>query len=286
MSYIQTAQEIINNLDGLSEEDKGNRQKCWEAICMALEDAPVGIIGDVGSYYGTGIADPGTRTEQIGDRTGDTVKKVGWYVANGQSGTPNMLNKVPRMEASSGVNRGSDDAVVVSHNHTFTGTALGNHTHTFTGSSTTTGNPSANHTHSINHTHGGWYADSGHVHGSSNMFACVMFDTANYIRWIGRGSFTSTSVVTCDIWGGGGNAGVGGVAVYGNTDGPSSSSQPAYSGNSGTVSAWHTHNVTAAGNNSNNSAGTPSGTISTVGEAGTGKNMQASFSLIPIIKMS
>jgi len=75
------------------------------------------IVGETSFYSGTGIADPATRTEDIGDRTGDTVSKPGWKVANGLAGTPPMLERFLRMEAASGNTGGSDDAVVVSHYH-------------------------------------------------------------------------------------------------------------------------------------------------------------------------
>jgi len=74
-------------------------------------------IGTILMYDGTGIADVSTRTEDIGDREGDTISLPGWKVCNGNGGTPNLLNKFIRSEASSGNTGGSDDAVVVSHSH-------------------------------------------------------------------------------------------------------------------------------------------------------------------------
>jgi len=72
------------------------------------------IIGEVSFYYGIGIVDPATRTEDIGDRAGDTVSKPGWKVANGNAGTPNMLNRFLRMESTSGNTGGEDTHVLTS----------------------------------------------------------------------------------------------------------------------------------------------------------------------------
>jgi hypothetical protein len=41
----------------------------------------------------------------------------GWYACNGNVSTPNLLNKFIRSESASGNTGGSDDAVVVGHNH-------------------------------------------------------------------------------------------------------------------------------------------------------------------------
>jgi len=185
-------------------------------------------IGTVLMYNGTGIADADIRTEDIGERGGDTIGKMpGWRVCNGNASTPNLFNRFIRSENASGNIGGSDDAIVVSHHHT------------------------------INHTHSTSYATSSHVHGSSNMYADVHFDAANYIRWIARGSFTSTSHYACDIWHAGGDATASGVAISGNTNGPNSYSQPAYAGDSGDI-----------------------------GSSGTGANKPAYYSLIFIVRMS
>jgi len=90
------------------------------------------IVEEVSFYSGSGIADPATRTEDIGDRTGDTVSKPGWKVANGLAGTSNMLDRFLRMESVAGNTGGSDDAIVVSHNHTgTTGNQSVNHSHNY-----------------------------------------------------------------------------------------------------------------------------------------------------------
>jgi len=91
---------------------------------------PVGVIL---MYNGSGIADAASRTEDIGDRTGDTISLPGWKACNGNAGTPNMLNRFLRMESASGNTGGSDDAIVVSHTHT-----------------NSVGNQSANHDHNVN----------------------------------------------------------------------------------------------------------------------------------------
>jgi microcystin-dependent protein len=57
---------------------------------------------------------------------------TGWALCDGNNGTPNLLNKFIRGTDLDGVGAtgGSDDAVVVSHGHSFTGTAMGTHKHT------------------------------------------------------------------------------------------------------------------------------------------------------------
>jgi hypothetical protein len=74
-------------------------------------------IGTVLMYNGSGIANPGSRNTPLGDESGDTIKMPGWYVCNGNASTPNLLNKFVRAEAASGNTGGSDNAIVVSHNH-------------------------------------------------------------------------------------------------------------------------------------------------------------------------
>lgn len=82
---------------------------------------PVGIVK---MYDGTGIADADTRTEAIGDREGDTVEMPGWYVMNGQSGTPDLRNKFIRSENASGNTGGADT-------HTLTTTQIPAHNHSY-----------------------------------------------------------------------------------------------------------------------------------------------------------
>jgi len=62
---------------------------------------------------------------------GGTVPS-GWVVCNGANGTPNLTNKFIRAGTASGATGGSDDAVNVSHSHTFSGNALPAHSHTYT----------------------------------------------------------------------------------------------------------------------------------------------------------
>ena len=59
---------------------------------------------------------------------------TGWYLCNGLNGTPNLTDKFIVGAGSTyavAATGGSADAVVVSHTHTFTGTALPPHTHTY-----------------------------------------------------------------------------------------------------------------------------------------------------------
>jgi hypothetical protein len=208
-------------------------------------------IGTVLMYNGTGIADVETRTEDIGERTGDSISLLGWKVCNGLAGTPNLLNKFIRSMSASGNTGGSDDAMA--HTHAFTQPSA----HEIT-------QPTFN-TPTLSH--------AAHSHGSSNMFACInAFDTANYTRWIGRGSFASTSVVACEIWAGGSNATVGGVAISGNTDSTTDSSHAA-------AACTRTTDVALTNNHSG-------GAVGAVNESRTGQNMPAYYSLIFIIRMS
>ena len=60
----------------------------------------------------------------------------GWFLCNGQNGTPNLTN---RFVVGSGnlytldTTGGTKDRIVVSHNHSATTSSSGNHTHTMTG---------------------------------------------------------------------------------------------------------------------------------------------------------
>lgn len=77
-------------------------------------------IGTILMYNGTGIYNVAGRTLKLGDEQNDTISDIpygNWYVCNGNSGAPNMLNKFVRGEATSGIVGGSDNAVVVSHKH-------------------------------------------------------------------------------------------------------------------------------------------------------------------------
>lgn len=67
---------------------------------------------------------------------------TGWLLCNGTSGTPNLINRFILGAAAAatnpivGASGGSHDAIVVSHTHTFTGTA---HSHTFSNQNFSTG---------------------------------------------------------------------------------------------------------------------------------------------------
>ena len=93
-----------------------------EELIKLTADGKVSIshllpIGTVLMFNGNGIHDAASRSSDIGSDPSDTISMPGWYVCNGKSGTPNLLNKFIRSEAISGNTGGSDDAVVVSHNH-------------------------------------------------------------------------------------------------------------------------------------------------------------------------
>ena len=109
--------------------------KITDNLYIGAEKVTAVPIGTILMYDGTGIADVASRSEDIGDRAGDTISLPGWKVCNGNGGTPNLLNKFIRSEATSGNTGGSDDAIVVNHSHTMY------------------------HTHSINHDHGSFTSD-------------------------------------------------------------------------------------------------------------------------------
>lgn len=90
-------------------------------------------------YDGTGIVDVDTRETQIGDEGGDTIEMSGWFVANGQASTPNLIDKFLRGEVASANTGGSDDAIVVEHTHQLRGVGTGSpQFQCFTASQTTT----------------------------------------------------------------------------------------------------------------------------------------------------
>ena len=75
-------------------------------------------IGTIIMYNGTGIDNVASRTEQIGDDPQDTISMPGWFVCNGLVSTPNLFGKFIRAGTSSGGVGGSNDSIVVQHNHT------------------------------------------------------------------------------------------------------------------------------------------------------------------------
>jgi len=68
-------------------------------------------------YDGTGIVEVETREIEIGAHGSDTIEMVGWFVCNGHADTPNLFDKFIRGAIASGGTGGSNDAVVVDHNH-------------------------------------------------------------------------------------------------------------------------------------------------------------------------
>lgn len=140
---------------------------------------------------------------------------------------------------------GNKNAIVPYHNHTFTGSALGNHSHTFTGSKlgnhshTFTGNAVSGHTHSgPSHSHGGVVTGLELIPG-------------------GRSTGAGKSVMNVTT----GNTGAAGTGATG------SAGAHTPSGSISSVSAG-----TPSGTISSASAGTPSGTISYSGTNGNTNN--------------
>lgn len=95
----------------------------WDRVIGKSDVSPV---GEVRMYSGTGIANVEARTVQLGDEIGDSFAMPGWFVCNGLAGTPDLKKSFIRCDVVSGVVGGSDDAVVVSHDHNLnTGTGSG-----------------------------------------------------------------------------------------------------------------------------------------------------------------
>ncbi len=90
-------------------------------------------IGTILMYNGAGIANVVSRTVEIGAEGGDTIEMAGWFACNGNASTPNLFYKFIRGGTTPGTLGGSNDAIVVQHNHS--------------GSS---GSQSASHSHVIN----------------------------------------------------------------------------------------------------------------------------------------
>ena len=98
-------------------------------------------IGTLLFYDGTALGGTiTTRTNEIGAEVGDTISLNGWYVANGQSGTYDMIDYFIRAEAASNdAMLGDNDGFEATHTHTITASSnhdhdlnnTGGHTHTF-----------------------------------------------------------------------------------------------------------------------------------------------------------
>lgn len=99
----------------------------WDKLAGKTDVSPIGCIW---MYDGTGIADVLTRTEQIGDRGGDTFRMNGWYVCNGLVSTPDLIKSFIRGDSVSGSTGGDDDSIVVQHNH---GASQASHNHNVKG---------------------------------------------------------------------------------------------------------------------------------------------------------
>jgi len=82
----------------------------YDAIDALL---PIGIVLPYGKAGQ--IANVASRSVQIGDDGSDVISMPGWYVCNGNSGTPNLIDKFIRGESTVGNIDGSDSAT---HNHT------------------------------------------------------------------------------------------------------------------------------------------------------------------------
>jgi len=90
----------------------------WDRVVGRQLVLPIGAII---MYDGVGIANVPSRTVQIGDEGGDAFKMYGWFVCNGEAGTPDLEKLFVRGAYVSGGIEGSDDSVVVAHTHQLKG---------------------------------------------------------------------------------------------------------------------------------------------------------------------
>ena len=78
----------------------------------------VDAVGIQKNYFGTGIkGNIATRDYEISVANGDDFDMKGWFVANGEVGTPSCIGRFLRMATTSGGVGGTNDAIVVQHNH-------------------------------------------------------------------------------------------------------------------------------------------------------------------------
>ena len=165
---------------------------------------------------------------------------------------------------------GEKNAIIPSHSHTFTGNQLPAHTHAFTGTAV------GNHTHTgPSHTHTGpshAHEINEHSHQAYGTEYFVTQTTDSQIKSIslreGTGSYSYPFAT---------DAGNRSLNLRRSTVGVSLTTKLAGTGNTGAAGTGATGAAgahTPAGTNRSVSAGTPAGTISTVGEAGANKNLQ------------
>lgn len=224
----------------------------------------------VGSYYETSNSNFNPNTAWGGTWVLETAGQV--HVSAGTGYTV-------------GSTGGNKDAIIPSHNHTFTGNALATHTHSFSG------NAVSGHTHSVSattvagglHSHSATitvtrdYSSHNHTAGTGSTDRFLMGRNMERVRATTYGQSTSSgnkyifaNADVDDLW----------TTTVTQYDGGHLHGATASIGNSTTHS--HTVNVsestagghTPSGTNSSVSAGTPSGTISTVGTSVTDANMQ------------
>jgi hypothetical protein len=101
-------------------------------------------VGTLLMYNGSSIPDAASRSNDL-----STLALWGWYVCNGKSGTPNLIDKFIRGDSIAGLTGGNDDAQIPSHTHVVS--VIGNnsvsHQHNASGTSDA---KSVAHTHIIN----------------------------------------------------------------------------------------------------------------------------------------
>lgn len=165
---------------------------------------------------------------------------------------------------------GSKDAIIPSHSHTFSGNQLPTHTHTFSGTAV------GNHTHTgPSHTH----TEPSHVHDISahdHGVAAGYFVTKESTGNISVGSIRTgtTGTLSYPYVGSTSNTRLVTSSRTSDTSMTTRASRTGNTGAAGTGATGAAGGHTPAGTNSSVSAGTPSGSISTVGSSVTNANLQ------------
>jgi hypothetical protein len=100
-------------------------------------------VGTILMYNGTGIANADSRSIDLSE-----LDMYGWYVANGQSATPDLRGQFLFGSTVSGATGGSDNATIPQHSHT--GSSANNSvTHNHTTTPTCGSNSLTGHSHTI-----------------------------------------------------------------------------------------------------------------------------------------
>ena len=120
-SVFEEHSQQINQLADYSQTLSGNTADNSGAIQSVINFENF-YIGHRTAYYGTGIADVETRTGAIGTHASDEVSIPGYFVCNGESGTPDYIGRFASFSGIVGATGGEaevtlTEAQMPSHNH-------------------------------------------------------------------------------------------------------------------------------------------------------------------------